>query len=458
MSSIYIHLICVYSLKWTSMYARIGHWRNYQPVSLRETIKKSSFLKQNAIFFIGTLLVSILNYLYYPVLGRLLSLSEYGEVQILVSLFLQLIIFMSVLGQVTVNVVANTTDANQRNKIIFELQKFAFILGFALLIIGSALSWQIQTILQFDSPLPFIVLLIAIIATIPLTFQTSYLRGEKKFGAIVLANIIGASTKIVLSAAFVIFGWGTAGAIGGLVAAQLIACLYALVQARKLGLKNSDLSKPLWSLPDMKVIWPELKFGSFVFIVSLGVTVLSSIDTIIVKAFFDPEIAGGYAGVSTVAKIIFFLTASIAQVMLPSIKLQATKRENRQFLLKSFILLIALGGATLGVFCMFPLFIMNTLMGSSFAPYAHILPILSTALFGVSIINLIVSYYIGLRRHQIAFIVTGGVVFTLGLLVFNHTSLDLVAINLLHGSIAMLSAFILWRICNELITRRRRII
>lgn len=423
-------------------------------MSMLGKIKKSSFLKQNAVFFIGALLVSVLNYLYYPILGRLLNLTEYGEVQILVSLFLQLIIFMTVLGQVTVNVVANYDDVRQRNKIIFELQKVAFMISIGIFIIGSACSWWVASVLQFESPWPFIVLLLALIATVPFTFQTSYLRGMKKFGTVSLSNILGAISKLIFSVAFIVIGWGTAGAIGGVVAAQVVASLYAFRVSRKLDY-GSITNQRYFAFPDIKAILPELKFSIFVLIASLGVTILSSLDTVIVKAFFDPEVAGGYAGISTVAKIIFFLTASVAQVMLPSIKLHAPKVENRRLLLKSFALVATLGGGAFVVFALFPQFIMTTLMGNSFAPYAHILPTLSLALFLVSVINLIVCYYIALRRYEIAGVVSVGVVVTIILLIFGHGSLDVVALNLMYGSAILLGVFAVWRGGYELMARRR---
>jgi O-antigen/teichoic acid export membrane protein len=50
-------------------------------------LRSSDFLRQNAILFVGSLAVSVLNYAYYPVLGRLLKVEEFGEVQVLISLF-----------------------------------------------------------------------------------------------------------------------------------------------------------------------------------------------------------------------------------------------------------------------------------------------------------------------------------------------------------------------------------
>jgi O-antigen/teichoic acid export membrane protein len=50
---------------------------------------RKDLLWHNGIFFVGSLVASVLNYLYYPVLGRMLHPAAFGESQTLVSMFLQ---------------------------------------------------------------------------------------------------------------------------------------------------------------------------------------------------------------------------------------------------------------------------------------------------------------------------------------------------------------------------------
>ena len=64
--------------------------------------RRSRFLRHNSVFFISAVAVGALNYLYYPIMGRLLNTAQFGEVQTLISLFLQIAIFLSVLGLVTI--------------------------------------------------------------------------------------------------------------------------------------------------------------------------------------------------------------------------------------------------------------------------------------------------------------------------------------------------------------------
>lgn len=198
-------------------------------------IHRSPFMRQNATLFVGTLLVSILNYLYYPILGRLLDLQDFGEVQVLVSFFLQLMMLLMVLTQVTTNIVANNDNNGEKQAVILDLEKLALWVSFGLFALGSLLSWQLMQALQFQSPWPFILLLLAFVVTVPFTFRSGYLRGKQKFFDVSVASLVGSASKIIASAGLVLVGFGTIGAIGGLVVAQLLALAYTIYRARHWG-------------------------------------------------------------------------------------------------------------------------------------------------------------------------------------------------------------------------------
>jgi purine-cytosine permease-like protein len=96
------------------------------------SIAHSPFLRQNAIFFIGSTVVSFLNYLYYPVLGRLLSPADFGEVQAIISFFLQTGVLLSVLSLVTINVVKRYPRPVDQAPLLAELERIALWIGLAL--------------------------------------------------------------------------------------------------------------------------------------------------------------------------------------------------------------------------------------------------------------------------------------------------------------------------------------
>lgn len=407
-------------------------------------MRHSQFLRHNVIFFLGSVAVGVLNYLYYPVIGRLLAPAAFGEVQALVSLFLQIGIFLTVFGLITVNVVANYHDESKRNAIVLEFEKLALIIGLALLIVVIAFQDWLKSFLQFDTSLPFVLLAIAVVATVPFTFRSAFLRGREKFSTASAANVLGSASKLLLSAVLVAIGFGTAGAIGGIVLAQAVAWSYAAWKAAKLGLVA--LPSPSKSkLPNIRLLLPELRYGLLVLVASLFITIQYSIDIVVAKHYFDAETAGLYAGVASVARIIFFLTASIAQVLMPAVKLTNTTRANRIILLKSILLLGMVGLPALALFTFAPNNIVGLLMGNAYEHMAHVLPLLSLAIFIVSILNLLVAYYLSLRRWGIAAVTLIGGTITYGLMIHNHGSVEDVVSNLLAGSISMIIALIAWR-------------
>ena len=401
-------------------------------------LRSSTFLRQNAVFFLGSLAVGFLNYLYYPVLGRLLPPDNFGEVQVLASLLAQIAIFLNVFGLLTVTITANDENVPRRNRLIMELEKLAVGLS-GLLLLGSGIGCiALQRFFHFSSPAPFIILMCAVAATVPLTFRSAYLRGRQQFAAAAWISIVGSAADLVFAALLVWFGLATTGAMLGLVAGQFAAFLLAAAYARRHGFTES-LRGALLRTPDIRLLLPELRYAGTVLVCSLGITLLYSADTVVVKHYFDARTAGLYAGIATIARIVFFLTAPVVQVLLPSVRLAQPAGHNRRVLGKSLMLLVAIGGAAVFGFTFLPQLIIRVLMGSTYIAYAGLLPRLSLLIFVVSLLNLFIMYHLSLRRAWTLPAVLVGLVIAAALLYFRHDSLQAVISSLLYGSLTMLA-------------------
>ena len=405
-------------------------------------VRRSEFLRHNAIFFVGSVVTGVLNYAYYPVLGRMLRPAAFGEVQTLISLFLQLTIFLSVLGLVTVNIVANYRSINQRNAVVLEFERLALVVACGLLAATIIFEKQLVHFLRFSDVWPFLLLMIALVVTVPGTFRAAYLRGVKSFGRAAGFNVLAAGGKLVFSILLVLIGLGTAGAIGGLIMAQLVAWLFAATSTRRFGLAAGSESR--WRLPSAKLLAPELRYGAFVLCGSLLVTLQYSLDVLVVKHFFDPHTAGLYAGVASVARIIFFLTAPVALVLMPLVKTGAAPAANRKTLVKSLALFAMAGTPPLVVSMVYPQETLRLLMGHAYASMAFLLPLLSLAVFIISLLNVVIAYFLALRSYSILPAMATGALVTYGLLFARHATLRAVILDILFGSLAMLVAVCAW--------------
>jgi O-antigen/teichoic acid export membrane protein len=367
-------------------------------------------------------------------MARLLSTDSFGEVQTLVSLFTQINIFLNVLGLLTVNIVVNNPPGEKRDRLILEIEKLALVAGLVLVVVSFLAGKSLEHFFHFSTYWPFVGLSGAVFVTVPLLFRSAYLRGQRAFGVVAVLNVAAAGADLVLSVALALFHWKTTGVMAGLLLAQLLTCIYAALLARRSGFKGSH-AHTLLRLPDMRMITPELNYAMVVLASSLIITGMYSVDTIVVKHWFDAYTAGLYAGIATIARIIFFVTASIAQVLLPSVHMSQTGKHNRAILMKSFVLLMAIGGSVLLVFCLAPRTVVEVLMGGRFVPYANLLPRLSLVIFLVSVINLFMLYHLALRRYAIAVIAVVGAGATAVIMLLHHQTPQLVVDDLLYGCI-----------------------
>src|ERR1700685_1015736 len=97
--------------------------------------KTNTYLRHNLIYFLGSFGVSALNYIYYPVLGRLMAPAQFGEVQTIISFFLQAAIFLQVLGLLSIGIINRYDDLEERQRLITAFSRLAFQIAVVLLII-----------------------------------------------------------------------------------------------------------------------------------------------------------------------------------------------------------------------------------------------------------------------------------------------------------------------------------
>lgn len=393
----------------------------------------SQFLRQNAIFVVGSGLVSFMNYLYYPVLGRLLTPADFGEVQAIISFFLQTSVFLSVLSLVTIGVVKRYEDPAERAAVLGELERLAWGIGLGGFIVVVALSPMLQDFLNFNSLVPFLLLALSVLLGIPASFSNAYIQAHRRFGWLSGANLLGAASKLVFSVALVLVGLRAAGAVGGVVLSQALSMLVALALAWRLGRRLPPLTI---ARPNLTLVRPELRYAGLVLVTSLAINILLSSDIIVAKHVFDPHEAGLYAGIATVARIIFFLTGPLAAVLIASVKLD-DPAHNRALLLRSGVLLTGLGGTALAAFALWPAQIVGLLIGTEYQVYANILPLLALALFILSLANLLTYYYVALRRPGVMVAALVATPIAIGIMALHHaTPADLV-MSLLISSVIL---------------------
>lgn len=355
---------------------------------------RSRFVRDYGVYFAGSIAVAFVNYLFYPVLGRFLSVEQFGEVQSIVSLLTQFGVITGAVSLVVVHTVASPGESGEKARIIAELRRVVLIGAAALALIVAVASPWLARYFHFDSSRPFVALgLLIFLSALPL-FSMAYLIGAMRYAANSAAALAGSVARIIGSAGLALAGLGASGAALGLGLAPLSIWLcagYAAQSAPELaGVRTSvaAIERPS--------VVRELRYAGLILVANLSVTVLYTSDILFAKRFFDPTAAGLYAGISAIAKIGYFALAPLASVILPSVAGDAAGRGRP--LRNALLIYLALAVPGLLISYCFYGFIVTALFGARYAALAGLLPLVTLLMCLVALAQILSTYFIAMRR------------------------------------------------------------
>jgi O-antigen/teichoic acid export membrane protein len=138
------------------------------------------------------------------------------------------------------------------------------------------------------------------------------LQGLERFTAFGLMMLAIAVSRIAFGVPWAAVEHGPGGALGGQAVGMLVVLagsawiMRGLLVGRGTGAATTGLKRR----PNARTLSAGAAFIAF--------AVLSNVDIVLAKVFLSPHDAGEYAALSTIGKIILFLPAAIAVVMVPS--------------------------------------------------------------------------------------------------------------------------------------------
>ena len=402
-------------------------------------VHKDPFIRNSLVYFSGLLIVAVVNYLYYPVMSRVLSVEDFGEVQVIATIVLQMTIILNVFGYITINIFANTKNTESARKRIKELEGAALVIVAGLSLVALIFSAYIDAYLKFSSVMVLLALAAMFILNVPFTIKNGWLQANNKFIDMSLAQFISAVFKLILALPLIYIGITVNGALFGLVFATLLSLVYVSYRAG-INIKIRDhLGKNYFKLifQDEK-LKRDLWYGLLIFLALFSINLLYSGDVIIVRRFFSETDAGLYSGIASIGRIIFFSTFAIAAVLMPSIKIAGKSNENVKNLKKALFISLFLGGIILAAFFVSPQLVIRTLIGKNYLPYSPLLSKVGLFVLLASILNVLFVYGIALRKMFISIIGPAAAVLVFVVSYTNNRSVDAVINNfILVNSIAL---------------------
>lgn len=407
-------------------------------VHLRRALR-SDFLRHGALVFGASMAANVLNYVFNFALSRRLGVEGFATLSSLVSFIAIFSIPASVLSLVIVKYSATfhaAGDSQRVRRLSEVLLKWTAIAALGAFAAGILLASQIADFLRIPAD-PTIPLCVAVLA---LSFITpsvrAVLQGEQDFTRFSVSTVLEVFLKVAVAVALVYGGFGVTGALVGWIFGTLCALAYTIWAVMRKHGSSPDPSVRL-ALDMRRLMHTTVRIG----LASGFLIVLSFMDVLLVKHYFDPHQAGLYAAVNLTGKIVLFLAAFIPAVLLPKAVAKSTRGEDSSgLLLQAVAVTVAMSLAVLVAFGAFPTPVVRILAGRAFVAAAPYVFQYDAAMCLAAVLTLLVNFQIGI--HRFTFLYGLGVVLcgeVVAIALFHRTLWDVIHVLLVGNALAVVA-------------------
>lgn len=208
------------------------------------------------------------------------------------------------------------------------------------------------------------------------------LQGWCRFGALSRNYIFEAASKLIIAVVLVELGYGIFGVVGAL-SASIIGSVFLVGSGKP---KAHELVEPEAASECVPASFGE---GIQAIVFFIGQVIINNVDIILVKHFFDSELAGLYAAVALVGRLLYFAAWQVVSAMFP-VSAASGEEEPR----KAHVLGLPLAIVTLMctgfilVSAIFPGLVMRLVFGEGFHSAESLLSMyaMSTALYAIAMV------------------------------------------------------------------------
>jgi len=394
--------------------------------------KNSRFLRDNIILFVGAISSGVFGFIFHFYMGRILGPADYSVLGVILSIIYIMSIGLNTLQIGIAKFVSNFNAKREYSKISYLINKSVkklIIYGIISTIIFILITPPLSRFLHIKLT-PLLIISPCIIFLMILPINRGSLQGLQRFKGLSLNLIIEGTIKLFGGILLVLLGFGVYGAIISIVLSYIIPFFVGFYPLR-------DIIKKKKKEFDTKEVY---KFSFPVLIALISLTLMYSIDLILVKHFFNAVEAGYYTAAGLLGKILFFATLSISQVMFPKVSELHNKREkHRHLLIKSLLISLVIIIPAIIIFYLFPRPIVNILFGQKFLEIIPYVGPFSIIMGLFSLIYIITFYKLSTNKKRFLYLLILFNIIQIMLIIIFHSSIIQV-INVL--TVYMLMLFI----------------
>jgi O-antigen/teichoic acid export membrane protein len=308
-------------------------------------------------------------------------------------------------------------EFGKRRYLVGRTLLFSMIFACALVACGMAASGFVMRFFGMASPLPVVLLSLAIFFYFPIPVLYGAVQGLKKFVTFGFMQMSWGFFRFVFGAVIVIvLAGGISEFMAGIVAATAVTALVSYFPSRPIFAHAPTAMDRREMLHAFGLVAP-------VILTLFCVTVMKNADVVLAKGYFEAGSADAYTCAATVGSGFFILSA-IFMVMFPMVSEEKTRGGNPiMFLYKScgFVMVLStIGLAVAAVYPELPMYVFT--LGKNVPGAPPLIRLIGYAVIPVALVNIMSNYF--LAKHQWRFIP----------ILFAGMLLQLLAIVLVHDT------------------------
>jgi O-antigen/teichoic acid export membrane protein len=413
---------------------------------LKNNLKEGDLGRSFLIMFSSTMIVNVINYIYNILVGRLLGPSDYG---VFVSLLSFTMIFAGISGTVQIVITRYAAILKYENSqrtlyryFIRAIQIFSAV-GVFVFILFFVSTPYIKKFLNIDVSTPVYVvgMLLGVSFIAPIARGT--LQGIQDYKALSINVILDSFLRLVFGLSLIFLGLKVSGAIGS----QVISAIVAFSVSIYFILRLKSLDEGTYRIPRASIY----KYTFLTLYTISCFLLLTNLDVVLVKHFFDPHTAGIYSSAVTIGKIILYFPGAMAIVLFPKTsELQTLSRKSVGILAKALLIVFALCLIINVIYFVAPDLLVRIMFGEAFFEGVPYIGYYGIAMTFYSLLNITVLFLLSLNFYSLIPVLTITSLLELILLNYYHKNLLEVIYILILVSVSSLVALILIIVFNLL--------
>lgn len=398
----------------------------------------------SALYFVGSFVTNIFAFLFNFFVARKLTPTDYG----IYASLLSLLTLATLLPQsFSTTIVQFATEyfakgEKEKAKVLYrQSMLFLSIAGLIFLIGMLILAPAVGAFLHVANIWFVVFVGILIACNFINAVNMSYIQSLLQFGFLSLLQSLGAMAKLFGGVVLVFLGFGVFGALGAVWISTLVPFFLSFTKLQFVfSPTKKSVSISLWEMV-------EYAIPSMITVIALSSFISS--DVLLAKHFLTGQQAGLYAGLSLVAKVIFYFTGIIPAVMFPLLIRNKTKGAGVHNTFYLGLLLVGVPSLFLTLFYfLFPQFVLTFFLGGkAYLAVAKALGLMALFIALFSILSIMVNFFLSLKQTKIVFpVVALALLQLMGISFFHKSIFSIITVSVVTTGIliALLSLYYLY--------------